>query len=573
MAAPGKVIDVSGSLRRLLAVCCALGLLLAACGGSDDSGSGDGNGNGDNGSAVQPDAGTIVIGAEQEPDCADWISSCAGAAWGAWTMQEHTMPRAFDPVKAGTSWRYAPSLLLAGEPTVEPGPPQRVTYRINPAAVWSDGTPITSADFAYTWDQIANGKDVYDPTGYDQIESVETPDPKTAVVTFKADEPFGSWKQLFGVDYGVFPSHLLEGKNRNKLMRNGYDWSGGPWKIDGWEKGVGVTLVPNDAYWGEKPKVSKVVFRFIENTAREFQAFESNEVDAIYPQSEPSAIELITEGLSGGQSQYTDETGNVEALMMNNEAKPLDSIPVRQAIAYALDREAIVERLFGALGINEPMQTLNPPIVSDYADTTAWSQYTLDLDRVDQLLTGDGWAKGDDGIWAKDGKKLRLTLATDSGNQRRELTEQIIQAQLREAGIDVEIENQKFDDFINALYEADYEMALVANVFTTLEPGLCSILCTDAIPTEENDFSGNNITRTSIPEADQQLQIVDESTDDAARAAAGKTADRILADAQVTLPLDPLPNIAIWSDRIQGQISDNPLLAMFWNMHTWSLSG
>jgi peptide/nickel transport system substrate-binding protein len=555
-------------------VSCAFVLVLAACGGSDDSGSDGARAGGGNTSAVRPDAGTIVIGAEQEPACADWISSCAGAVWGLWTMQQHTMPRAFDPVRSGDSWRYAPSPLLAGEPTVEPGPPQRVTYRINPAAVWSDGTPITSADFAYTWDQIANGKDVYDPTGYDQIESVETPDPKTAVVTFKADEPFGSWRQLFGVDYGVYPSHLLEGKNRNRIMRNGYEFSGGPFEIESWDKGVGVTLVPNAAYWGEKPKVDKVVFRFIESTPREFQAFESNEVDAIYPQSEPSAVELITEGVSGGQSLYTAETANSEALWINNEAAPLDSVPVRQAIAYAIDRDAIVERLFGALGVNRPLQSLNPPIVSAYSDTTAWSGYTRDLARVDQLLTGDGWEKGDDGLWAKDGEKLRLTIVTDAGNQRRELTEQILQAQLEEAGIQLRIRNQKPDDFFGAtLYEGDFELALFANVATSLEPGLCAIMCTDAIPTEENEFSGNNVTRTSIDEADAQLQIVDRSTDDPARMAAGKAADRVLADAQVSLPLDPLPNIALWSDRIQGQISDNPLLAMFWNLNTWSLAG
>ena len=114
--------------------------------------------------------GQIVIGAEQEPDCADWIDACAGESWGLWTMQEETMPRVFDVVRRGAQWVYTPSVLMAAPPTLSTvNGAQTVTYRINPDAVWSDGVPITSADFAYTWDQVAHGADIFDRTGYDQI--------------------------------------------------------------------------------------------------------------------------------------------------------------------------------------------------------------------------------------------------------------------------------------------------------------------------------------------------------------------------------------------------------------------
>lgn len=548
-------------------------VIAAACGKADDSSTKKAP---DKAPTVVADADTLVIGAEAEPDCADWISSCAGAVWGVWTMQQHTMPRTFDIVKVDDTWEYVPSPLLADEPTVDTDDTgaQRVTYRINPEAVWSDGDPITSDDFAYTWEEIATGKDVWDPTGYEQIAAVDTSDPQTAVVTFNEGEPFGSWKQLFGADYGVFPSHLLDGKDRNKQMKDGYTWSGGPWKIKSWDRGVGVTLVPNDAYWGTKPQIDKVVFRFIENTASAFKAFESGELDAIYPQSEPAAVTLIEGGVNGGQSFFTAETGNLEALWINNAKAPLDSEAVRQAIGYAIDRGAIVTRLFGALGVDEPMQTLNPPIHSAYADTEAWAGYVLDLSRVDELLTGDGWAKGSDGIYAKDGKKLSLTIVTDIGNQRRELTEQILQAQLEAAGIELKIKNQKPDQFFGeTLFEGKYQLALVANVTTTLEPGLCAIMCSSNIPSEDNEFSGNNFTATNVPEADTLMETVDSSTDDALRASSQQEADRLLAAAQVSLPLDPLPNIALWSDRLGGDISDNPILAMFWNMNTWRLEG
>ena len=564
---------MNGVRRGWFAAVFAGFVFVAACTSSNSSSSAERT---TDTSKVVTDSGTLVIGAEQEPACADWISQCAGAVWGIWTMQEHTMPRAFDPVQIDGTWQYLPSILLVGEPTVEldDAGAQRVTYRINPEAVWSDGEPITSDDFAYTWEEIATGDDVFDPTGYDQIKGIDTSDPKTAVVTFEEGQPFGSWKQLFGADYGVFPSHILEGKNRNRQMKDGYDWSGGPWKIESWDRGVAVTLVPNDAYWGTQPQIDKVVFRFIESTAPLFKAFETGEVDAIYPQSEPAAITLIDDGVSGGQSLFTAETGNIEALWMNNARAPLDSVAVRQAIAYSIDRTAIVQRLFGALGVDEPMQTLNPPILSAFADTEAWAEYVPDLARVDALLTGDGWAKGSDGIYAKDGDKLSLTIVTDIGNQRRELTEEILQAQLEEAGIKLVIKNEKPDQFFGqTLYGGEYQLALVANVTTTLEPDLCAIMCSSNIPSEDNDFSGDNFTAANVPEADTLMEIVESSTDETLRASSQKEADRLLAAAQVSLPLDPLPNIALWSDRIVADISDNPILAMFWNMNTWRLEG
>ena len=75
-------------------------------------------------------------------------------------------------------------------------PKQVVTYNINPDAVWTDGEPITSTDFKYTWEQIATGTDIYDTTGYNNIESVDDTDPSVAVVTYAT--PYAGWKGLFG---------------------------------------------------------------------------------------------------------------------------------------------------------------------------------------------------------------------------------------------------------------------------------------------------------------------------------------------------------------------------------------
>jgi peptide/nickel transport system substrate-binding protein len=199
---------------QLLALLSAVAIVGVACGGDDDDSTGASGGNTSSSAATEvPTGGTLVVGAEQEPDCVAWIRTCAGSSWGYWMMGTTTMPRAYDTVKNGDLWEPKASNLLTEEPTLDDSNPDKpvVTYKLNPDAKWSDNTPITCDDFNFTWDAIANGDDIYDPTGYVDIEKVDCPDPQTAVTTYK--QPYSGWKQLFGGGFGIHPKHLLEGKD------------------------------------------------------------------------------------------------------------------------------------------------------------------------------------------------------------------------------------------------------------------------------------------------------------------------------------------------------------------------
>ncbi len=548
------------------ALVCALAL--GACSSSGEGGNGAGGPSGPG--PTRKAAGTLVLGAEQEPDCADWIGSCAGSAWGLWTIQVHTIPRVFDYRKQAGVWTEVPSPLLAGAPEVsERDGKQVVTYRLNPAARWSDGTPITSADFRFTWRAVVDGEDIYDKTGYDLIESVDDSDPRTVVVTFR--ERYASWRGLFAA-YGVLPRHLLEGKDRAEEMADGYEWSGGPW-IARWRKGESVTLTPNPRWWGPPPKLAKVVFKFLASSAAEFKAFESRTVKAIYPQPQLEVVGKVTRRDPQARRFVTTETGNVEALWVNNDRFPFDDVRVRQAFAYAVDREAIVRRLFGRLGVTEPVHSFNPPIQSRYA-APAFERYRADPRRVEELMRAAGFRRDGDGPWRKDGRVAEVVLTTTTGNKRRELTLQILQEQLRRAGFRARIGNlPPADLFGEHLPNGDFQVALYAQVVTTLDPGLCVVFCAKNIPGPDNDHSGQNFTRTRVPEADPFLERVDVEADEQERIAASKRADELLAEAMVSLPLDPLPNIGLWDRRIEGPVADNPVLGMFWNVHEWRCRG
>ena len=127
---------------RMVATAMGLTLALSACQSTKTAGSNRG--------------GTLTIAA-WEPDCADPLLPCSFNAWGGAfpTMTAQTIPRVFD----SRNGHYpVPSALLAGAPTLSAGPPQTVTYRINRKAKWSDGQPITSSDFRFTWQSVIHEK-------------------------------------------------------------------------------------------------------------------------------------------------------------------------------------------------------------------------------------------------------------------------------------------------------------------------------------------------------------------------------------------------------------------------------
>ena len=515
--------------------------------------------------------GTLVIGAEQEPDCMDWIASCAGSIWGSYMAQVTTIPVAFTVRKQGEDWLPEVSGILASEPVVSAGPPQTVTYTLNPAAVWSDGTPITSADLKYTALQIRDGEDILDKTGYSDITDVATPDPQTAVVTF--DKAFAGWKILFSGSTGVLPSHLLEGKDRAAVMKDGYTWSGGPWIIESWKKGESITLVPNAGYWGDKPKLDKVVFQFTADTAAAFQAFKSGQLDAIYPTPQLDAIDQINAGLPGAKVQVEPVSGNLEALWMNNAKPILASTAVRQAISYAIDRAAIVGRIYGPLDVKNPAQSFYPPILSAFGGQD-FSTYGLDLAKVEQLMTGDGWAKNADGIWAKGADTASLTITTIAGNKRRELMEQVLQQQFKAAGFGLTIKNAAAPDlFGKILPDGDFDLGIWTLVTTFPDPSLSYAFDSTNIPSEANEFSGLNYSRTDVAGLNDVLATVDTSTDDATRLAATQEGDKLLADSATSLPLAAVPNVLLTLDKIGGPVSINPSEGPFWNLEQWGLVG
>lgn len=517
------------------------------------------------------EGGSLVIGAEQEPDCADWLGTCGSSIWGTYMMQTQTIPQVFDARLKGKNWTPVASSLMASEPTTKlKGKQQQITYRLNPKAVWSDRKPITSADLKYTALQVRDGKGIFDKSGYDRITSITTPDSATAVVTLNS--PFGNWKQLFSASYGVLPSHILKGKDRNAVMKDGYTFSGGPWKIASWKRGVSVTLVPNDRYWGPKPHLDKVTFQFASDTAAAMQAFSSGQFDALYPTPQLNTMEQTKALGSSARMQVQSQTGNLQALWLNNGKFPFNSAAVRKAFAYSVDREAIVKRLFGSYGLTAPAQSFLSPLVSRYA-ATDFSRYRPDAAKAEQVMEADGWKKNTKGMWSKNGKEAKFTITSLAGNKSRELTEEILQSQLAKAGFKVTITNSTPANIFGKLAPAgDFQVGLWNLTDTFPNPALSASFSSTAIPSDANNHSGLNFMRIHVPGLDPVLKRVDSELDDTARIRDSRRAEALIADSVPSLPLAAVPNILVTSKRVGGPLSLNPMDGPWWNLEEWGLA-
>jgi peptide/nickel transport system substrate-binding protein len=523
-------------------------------------------GNGPTTTSAAKQGGDVVLGAEQEPDCMDWIDACASAAWGIYTVETNTMPRAYD---YDDTKGYVPSNLLTGPATLVTTPNQVVTYHINPAAVWSDGQPITSTDFKYTWDQVAHGKNIYSQTGYMNVSGVDDSDPHTAVVTYSTT--YADWRSLFGGNFGIFPSHLLTGKDRDAAMKDGYTFSGGPWMLDHWTKGSEVKLVPNPMYWGKKPNLASATFKFITDTAAEQQDYKSGQILASYPQAQPGG-----EALKGTAGTYFDAQSGLsyEGLWLNVAKAPLDSKAVRQALGYATDRNAIVQQLFAPIQPDiKPIQSVaTPAFGASYSQ--AFSKYNLNLSMVTTLMTGDGWTKGADGIWAKNGTKASLELKTTTGNKRRQLTAQILQTEWQAAGFALTVTPEKAGVlFGQDLPSGNFQVGLYAQTPTDNDPGLCVIFCSANIPGPANQNSGQNWDRINDPNLDKPWIDCDSNLNDAARAADAQQGETVLAEDVPVLPIDPFPDILVINSAMlgtqQGTFQHNFAYGPFTYLNYW----
>lgn len=451
--------------QRLVAALAGSVLLLGGCSWWSD---------GDDPSGEEPSAGSSdTRTAWERADVADV------EAGGTLRLAIAEQPRNFNPVHADAAgsevgrllgptsgnavritadggWEVDPD--YARDVEVVDEEPFTVRVRLNPDAVWEGGTAITARDMTAYWKALRGTDDAYEVAssdGWDDIEAVTSDEPDEYEVEFRDRRP--DWP-LF-----VYPRLAAKVSSDPKLFNEGYEnrpvSSNGPFVVTSVDESTGtITQDRNPRWWGEEPRLSKVVWR-IAPPAVQAEAFAADELDVATLDAE--AYGLVDDGevdearvQRAGGSQWSH-------LTLNAGRGPLRDADVRRAVAAALDREALADDVADPVGA-EPRTAdslLVLPGQQGYDEVAEPRE--RDLDEARDLLEDAGYdvSGGDDPQATRDGDQLTLTLPVAEGSPSIAERAESIAAQLGEIGIAVRVRSVDPENFTaGVLVPLDFDL-------------------------------------------------------------------------------------------------------------------
>jgi peptide/nickel transport system substrate-binding protein len=345
------------------------------------------------------------------------------------------MPQAFSFNAAGQPLRNA-DLLESAEVTARE--PMQITYRINPNAVWSDGTPITWVDFEAQW-RALNGTNpafnIASSNAYDQIERVtQGAGAHEVVVTFR--QPFVDWEQLF---VPLYPAST----NADPAVFNG-GWierplvTAGPFRVDNVDRTAQtITLVRSERWWGNPAKLDRIIFRALEDDVTA-DALANDEIDFIRIRSNVNTLQRAQ--ATPGVEIRGAAAPSFNHITLNGMSGALQDVRVRQAIAMGINRQAIVDALLGPLGV--PTTTLDNHLFM--TNQVGYQDNASELGRYDPqraaaMLDEAGW-RLEGGVRKQDGQELRVRMVIPAQAEVPQQIAELVQGMLGQIGIRLIIE-------------------------------------------------------------------------------------------------------------------------------------
>ncbi len=311
----------------------------------------------------------------------------------------------------------------------------------------------------------------------------------------------------------------------------------GPFSFVEWAKGDHVTIARNDAYWGDAPALAKATFKFISDPNAAFAAMMAGDVDAFPNFPAPETLAQFQ-----ADPRFNVIVGSTEGetiLSTNNKSGPLADVRVRKAIAHAINRQDIID---GAMhGFGTPIGTHFAPHNPDYVDLTGQSGFDPEMSK--SLLVEAG----------AENLTLRLMLPPPAYARRGG---EIIAAQLRNVGINTEISNLEWAQWIEQVFKGkDYDLTIVSHT----EPADINIY---ARP--EYYFQYDNADFQALIE---KLSV---TSDPAMRAELNKEAQQIIADDYVNGYLFQLAKTGVANAKINGLWENAPTQANDLTGVSWS---
>jgi peptide/nickel transport system substrate-binding protein len=420
------------------------------------------------------------------------------------------------------------------------------TFHLAKHALWHDGQPVTSADVKFTFEEVLLKYHGRTRAALEKnLEAVETSDPHT--VAFRFREPYAPFLALIDVvNAPILPRHVYAGYDIQKHPANSAPVGSGPFKFKEWVRGDHITLVRNDRYFkAGKPYLDRVVIRIMPDPAAATIAFEKGEVDYfLFPPPHELArlrqlpgVVVTTRGREGFAGIVT---------LIPNLRRPVLSNPnVRQAMAYAIDREVMLDTVYFDTG-----EVATGPIsrALDWAYNPGEPRYTRDVAKANTLLDEAGYPRGTSGV------RFPLSIVYDTAFAK---LAEVLRDQFGEVGIDLQLKLMERNAWIDAVYKRwEFDLA-----FTHFENGPDPDIGVKRVYVSSNvvPIPFSNAAGYQNPRVDELFDLAAKELDRATRARAYFEIQDIL--------LRESPYLWLIES---GHLSGVAFRAEFHGLHSWS---
>lgn len=326
------------------------------------------------------------------------------------------------------------------------------TFHLRRDVRWHDGVPLTSQDVLFTFAMIQ------DPNSGSRFRGrfLQDGDPIlfTALDDYTVQVHLRRPQPTLVPDIGVaiLPAHLLAGKGNSTADFEIHPIGTGPFKLEGLEPGKAITLTANADYFRGRPYLDRIVLWMPPDDDALLSALRDGQVD----------IALLKPELTPKLKDWTGGTVRVQSwdtmwqLRLNNQHPLLQDKRVRQAIALALDRQALVASVFQGYATAAD-SVFNQTVFTYVPHDPTLPQYLYDLDKARGLLASAGWVRRSDGLRYKDEQPLRLPLLQGADYFSSAIGD-LVRENLAAVGIDVPV--QRVNDPESAIREGDFVLCL-----------------------------------------------------------------------------------------------------------------
>jgi peptide/nickel transport system substrate-binding protein len=406
--------------------------------------------------------------------------------------------------------------------------PRTYVFRLHRGVRFSDGRPLTSRDVKWSFDSVLQGKVRSPKAGaYKWVQGIEAPDDHTVV--FHLKQPWAGllWNVAGGEGMGIVPYGSGEEISRNPI-------GSGPFKFVSAEQDRDVVIARNEYYWGERAKLDGVRFMVVPDTTTRALELRKSSADV-----ELNALTADIERTLQTESHLAIMRGpgtRLAYVAFNLRDPILKDVRVRQAIAYAIDRPALVHYLWRDEA--RLAYSLLPP--ESWAYEANVTQYHYDPEKARHILDEAGYL-------AKNGVRFRITMKTSTEESSRAMAA-VFQQQLREVGIALEIRSFEVATFMADVTHGEFQMYSLRWVGGNEDPDMFNYAfhSSNIIP------KGANRQFYSNPRVDALIEKAQTELDQSARKQDYREIQRILANDLPYVYLWYFDNLMVYSKRVHG---------------------